>query len=679
MTLRTDLVDSVLMSGVHPDQHNEVNAAVQQLQTGKTITTNYTATSSDGVLFANANSNGITVTMPAVSSVAVGFSLTVVKTDTNWHQVVLVTADGSKINGGTQTVVGWSFASIRLTTDGSNWLTTAAHDLPPIYHAPAYGVSASNGDISTPLNNLISYVWNLGGGHIFLGPGFHIVTAATITIYPGVHLHGSGMGVTYLQRGASAQIDVVTFYKSNGSDENAFYAGLHDISIHGGYSSRVAGMSNNCVTAVTNPLFSSSGGDPDFDPLNIMVNVEMKSSTGHGFYASGRSGMRLIGCMARYNALRGFAPSFDTIMESCNAESNGLSGVYLSHSSDKVGAKSYNNGMDIWTTGHNWGATGSSAPGYCYYNGHVYFPLHTLTNDTTAPNADPSNWKDMGAFPDMGWGVFLDAAAPFEVILDVDCQQNTAGGFYIKGNGASQTGGVVVRGVCYESNFSNGWYSGTGQQTTNPNGYANVVLDNMNGAIVQVGISGNWNGPCSALPDLRLINGSSGNDVTITDDGVASPQVSSDSTLTGNRVVINGTQLSTGTPSVLSVAYATVSTNQTTTSTTFTDLVTTGPAVTVTVPASGALKVTVTSYLSNDTNGDGAVMGVALSGANTVAAPAGSNNLYLQTGGNNMQASLSWVITGLTPGSTTVTAKYRATTGGTATFGSRVLIVEAIG
>jgi hypothetical protein len=114
---------------------------------------------------------------------------------------------------------------------------------------------------------------------------------------------------------------------------------------------------------------------------------------------------------------------------------------------------------------------------------------------------------------------------------------------------------------------------------------------------------------------------------------------------------------------------AAVATSQTTSSTSYTDLTTAGPAVTVTVPASGKVLVTVTSGMQNSTGGGSCFMAFAVSGPTSVAA---SDAQAVILGGNNLQAaSASYVVSGLTAGgSYTFTAKYRVTTG-TGTFSNR--------
>ena len=126
---------------------------------------------------------------------------------------------------------------------------------------------------------------------------------------------------------------------------------------------------------------------------------------------------------------------------------------------------------------------------------------------------------------------------------------------------------------------------------------------------------------------------------------------------------------------------ATVLTSETTTATSPADLTTPGPAVTVTVPASGKVLVAYFAKTSNSTVGNRISFGVELSGANTIAAdtPAGRvTNHYTQVDGDNETNGLSYLHDGLTPGSTTFTMKYYGQTG-TKTFHDRILSVIPIG
>lgn len=118
-------------------------------------------------------------------------------------------------------------------------------------------------------------------------------------------------------------------------------------------------------------------------------------------------------------------------------------------------------------------------------------------------------------------------------------------------------------------------------------------------------------------------------------------------------------------------ATAVVATSQTTTSSSYTDLATVGPAVTVTIGANGIALVSVSVRASTSTTG-GAFMSYAVTGATTTAA---STPLSVGTASTTaVRGGIAFLITGLAAGSTTFTAKYSVTTG-TGTFEDRRIAV----
>jgi hypothetical protein len=127
-------------------------------------------------------------------------------------------------------------------------------------------------------------------------------------------------------------------------------------------------------------------------------------------------------------------------------------------------------------------------------------------------------------------------------------------------------------------------------------------------------------------------------------------------------------------------ATATVATSQSTSTLTFTDLTTAGPAVTVTTGTKAL--VIVGAYLYNTSSGGGGDMGYAVSGATTVAA---TQTTSLETEGISASsfpifaASRASFLTGLTAGSNTFTAKYRAIVAGACNFRDRQIIVIDMG
>lgn len=129
-----------------------------------------------------------------------------------------------------------------------------------------------------------------------------------------------------------------------------------------------------------------------------------------------------------------------------------------------------------------------------------------------------------------------------------------------------------------------------------------------------------------------------------------------------------------GTPVVASVA-----TSQTTTSDVFTDLATVGPAVTVTIPASGKALIILSARVSNTGGAAGYGAIASVSGAG-LAADVAQLSMYAGTTAATDAPTMSYVFyaTGLTPGSQTYTMKYRRDNGGTATFVNRQLTVIPI-
>lgn len=114
---------------------------------------------------------------------------------------------------------------------------------------------------------------------------------------------------------------------------------------------------------------------------------------------------------------------------------------------------------------------------------------------------------------------------------------------------------------------------------------------------------------------------------------------------------------------------ASVTTNQTTTSTSYTDLATVGPVATL-VTGTAAL-VAIFAALSC-TAGGTALMGFAVSGATVLAA---SDTQALSNPGTTFfQFGVLFEVTGLTPGTNTFTVKYRVT-GATGSFVSRQIVV----
>jgi hypothetical protein len=127
---------------------------------------------------------------------------------------------------------------------------------------------------------------------------------------------------------------------------------------------------------------------------------------------------------------------------------------------------------------------------------------------------------------------------------------------------------------------------------------------------------------------------------------------------------------------------AEVETDQSTSSGSYTDLSTVGPAVTVTVPASGIVLVSWACDIQASNNASGGRVSVQLSGANTVSAVDDYAMTMLNASGANsgrQEASRTHLFTGLTPGSTTFTLKYQRVGTGSANFRRRWITAVPLG
>lgn len=122
---------------------------------------------------------------------------------------------------------------------------------------------------------------------------------------------------------------------------------------------------------------------------------------------------------------------------------------------------------------------------------------------------------------------------------------------------------------------------------------------------------------------------------------------------------------------------AAVDTLQSTSTTgSYVDLATPGPSVTATIGAAGKALVTITAFLSRSTAGQ-ASMCYQVSGATSVA-PTTARAVTMNTHnslGFDLQASASFLVTGLNPGDHTFTAKYFNVPSGSASFADRVISV----
>lgn len=136
--------------------------------------------------------------------------------------------------------------------------------------------------------------------------------------------------------------------------------------------------------------------------------------------------------------------------------------------------------------------------------------------------------------------------------------------------------------------------------------------------------------------------------------------------IAGSKLASGGvgtTQLADGavTPAKLDLdpGSNTVATSETTTSTSYTDLATV-QATTVTVGANGLALVAISSTMSNSNTEVSVWASFAMSGANTLAAADANGITHRQTTATSQtRVGMTKLFTGLTPGSTTFTMKFK--------------------
>lgn len=124
-------------------------------------------------------------------------------------------------------------------------------------------------------------------------------------------------------------------------------------------------------------------------------------------------------------------------------------------------------------------------------------------------------------------------------------------------------------------------------------------------------------------------------------------------------------------PATQGAEAATVDTVETTTSVAYTDLATVGPTVDLWIP-NGLALVSIYCRLVSDTAGESTRMAFAVSGVNTQVAADEWSITDVGTAARRLGAT--FLLTGLSRGVTTFTAKYNVTAG-TGTFSSRRIAV----
>lgn len=154
--------------------------------------------------------------------------------------------------------------------------------------------------------------------------------------------------------------------------------------------------------------------------------------------------------------------------------------------------------------------------------------------------------------------------------------------------------------------------------------------------------------------------------------GITAGQITSTSSVLGAALTNSSV---TASKIALGVQTSSVATSEQTSSTSYTDLPTVGPSVTVTIGANGLALVCLLATMNSDTANANCYMSVLGSGSNTVAtSDAQAIQITTPSGGGLYSVSSVFVLTGLTAGTTTFKAQYRVGSH-TGTFASRRLAV----
>lgn len=406
------------------------------------------------------------------------------------------------------------------------------------YYASDFG---AKGDFSTDnyaiLNSAMQTIFNDAGGTLILEGGGTYLFSKTVIIPPNVLLVGAGRQNTVLRLMNASNCDPVQFEEYNSSSQatilgltatnlrNAFYSGISDLTIHGNKTNQTATGYNMGINMTTNPFNTAAGSDPDFDPNLILTDIEVRYCTGDGVYHSGRSSNHFRNVLSRYNDGNGFTPSFDSHYDECEAESNGIGGFYVNYG-PIMGSnnKSYNNGIiNQWISGTSY------TPGTKIISASVVYANILATSGSTAPASDATHWTAITTTSPQAWGTdyYFDSNAADNNWAASETQEATSSAIYVK-NASS----INFQGGSNAVNFN----QNTGMlNTTNPNNYADLVLDGATNCLFNlttVGVgSHNYN--------LRIINSATGNQINMAG-GQGAAFLSPDSlTLSGSGNMVN--------------------------------------------------------------------------------------------------------------------------------------------
>lgn len=180
------------------------------------------------------------------------------------------------------------------------------------------------------------------GGKLALLPGNF--NGGQVVAKNKIWVGGPGKRAAKYKAKSGLNADVfINYVSADGIEPNAEFIKISDLCIDGNKAQQSAG---NGVFFNNNPTGAKATNDIDFDPHNMVENVEIINAFQDGFQALGRSETRLLNVYSELAGRYAFNPSFDTFLDVCTAAHAGLAGFFCQSSSIRaVGCKAFYSGQ----------------------------------------------------------------------------------------------------------------------------------------------------------------------------------------------------------------------------------------------------------------------------------------------------------------------------------------------
>lgn len=152
-----------------------------------TKTSNYTITTNDNIIIADATSNDVTLTLPAASGNA-GISYRIERKDSTVAYEVIIDGNSSETIDGviTRTLKG-QYEAVDIVCDGSNWYSTATAYEPTAYLQDVQTVGTNGGTAAANYQTRVLNVLNEDGGFSNDGSSFVTLSSNQFTVWEGTY------------------------------------------------------------------------------------------------------------------------------------------------------------------------------------------------------------------------------------------------------------------------------------------------------------------------------------------------------------------------------------------------------------------------------------------------------------------------------------------------------------